>query len=104
MAKGGGGGGRGGRGGGGSISKYPVQTPKSGQWVLRVKPSEILRETEKAYGLNLLGNKTNLTWLPKSVIVARAKKTSPTHTGGLIVQTWYGKKNARSGGPFYQVK
>ena len=77
--------------------------PKDRNWLFRTGSDRILKETEKAYLVSLDGSPHITTWIPKSVIIGVVKHRSATHPGGFLVEDWFGRKNAQSGGPFCQV-
>ena len=77
--------------------------PKDRNWLFRTSSDRILKETDKAYLVSLDGSPHITTWIPKSVIIGIVKHRSAAHPGGFLVEDWFGKKNAQSGGPYCQV-
>ena len=77
--------------------------PANSNWLFRTSSDRILKETDKAYLISLDGSQHITTWIPKSVIIGILKQQSAARPGGFVVENWFGKKNAQSGGPFCQV-
>ena len=77
--------------------------PKDRNWLFRTFSDRILKETEKAYLVSLDGSRHITTWIPKSVVIGLVKHRSATHPGGFLVEDWFGRKNAQSGGSYCQV-
>ena len=82
------------------VPKPEEQEPEPPQrtvaWIFRVKKEDIKKETEKAVGIDAGTNK--LVWVPKSVIKGWCFKPE-----GYIVEDWYARQYAKTGGPFVPI-
>lgn len=77
--------------------------PKDRNWLFRTSTDRVLRESPNAYFVSLDGTPYMGTWIPKSAIIGVVKHRSATHPGGFLLEDWFGRKNAQSGGPYCQV-